>query len=92
VRGHNVGCSGRPWTGVVFYEVHPSVAASFGGEQEDLPRLKQLGVTAIQLMPFNNFHGGRNRNDNGLLRYAPESTCYTPASRSKLLTSHAAQS
>ncbi len=47
--------TGRPWTDVVLYELHAGVAGGFAGIQDDLPRLKTLGITAIELMPVNDF-------------------------------------
>lgn len=64
---------GRPWTEVVLYEVHVGVAGGFRGVREDLPRLKELGVTAIELMPVNDFPGKRNWGYDGVLPYAPDS-------------------
>src|SRR3984885_3864494 len=51
---------GRPWTEVVLYEVHAGAAGGFRSLRDDLPRLKDLGVTAIELMPVNDFPGARN--------------------------------
>ena len=42
---------GRPWTEAIIYEVHAGAAGGFRGIRDDLPRLKSLGVTAIELMP-----------------------------------------
>jgi malto-oligosyltrehalose trehalohydrolase len=70
--------SGRPWTDVVLYEVHAGVAGGFAGVQNDLPRLKTLGVTAIELMPVNDFPGRRNWGYDGVLPYAPDTAYGTP--------------
>ena len=69
---------GRPWTEVVLYEVHAGAAGGFRGVREDLPRLKELGVTAIELMPVNDFPGKRNWGYDGVLPYAPDSSYGTP--------------
>jgi maltooligosyltrehalose trehalohydrolase len=63
---------GRPWTEVVLYEVHPGAAGGFRGIRDDLPRLKELGITAVELMPVNDFPGERNWGYDGVLPYAPD--------------------
>jgi maltooligosyltrehalose trehalohydrolase len=80
---------GRPWTETVLYEVHPGIAGGFRGIQHDLPRLKQLGVTAIELMPINDFAGQRNWGYDGVLPYAPDSTYGSPRDLKELIdTAH----
>jgi maltooligosyltrehalose trehalohydrolase len=69
---------GRPWTEVVLYEVHAGAAGGFKGVQDDLVRLKELGVTAVELMPVNDFPGKRNWGYDGVLPYAPDSTYGSP--------------
>jgi maltooligosyltrehalose trehalohydrolase len=63
---------GRPWTEAVLYEVHPGAAGGFRGIRDDLPRLKELGITAVELMPVNDFPGERNWGYDGVLPYAPD--------------------
>ena len=70
--------TGRPWTDVVLYELHAGVAGGFARIQDDLPRLKTLGITAIELMPVNDFPGRRNWGYDGVLPYAPDSAYGTP--------------
>ena len=74
----NSDWTGRPWTDVVLYEVHAGVAGGFTGIQDDLPRLKTLGITAIELMPVNDFPGQRNWGYDGVLPYAPDAAYGTP--------------
>ena len=69
---------GRPWAETVIYEVHAGLAGGFRGIQDDLPRLKSLGVTAVELMPINDFPGGRNWGYDGVLPYAPDTAYGTP--------------
>jgi malto-oligosyltrehalose trehalohydrolase len=64
---------GRPWSSAVIYEVHAGTAGGFRGIRDDLLRLKSLGVTAIELMPINDFPGRRNWGYDGVLPYAPDS-------------------
>jgi maltooligosyltrehalose trehalohydrolase len=80
---------GRPWTETVLYEVHPGAAGGFRGIRNDLSRLKSLGVTAIELMPINDFPGKRNWGYDGVLPYAPDSTYGTPDDLKELVdTAH----
>lgn len=80
---------GRPWTETIIYELHAGAAGGFQGIQADLPRLKQLGVTAIELMPINDFPGQRNWGYDGVLAYAPDSAYGSPADLKTLIdTAH----
>lgn len=83
----HAGWRGRPWTEVVLYEVHAGAAGGFRGVQDDLPRLKRLGVTAIELMPVNDFPGRRNWGYDGVLPYAPDSTYGSPEDLKALVDS-----
>ncbi len=76
---------GRPWTETVLYEVHAGTAGGFRGIRNDLPRLKQLGITAIELMPVNDFPGKRNWGYDGVLPYAPDAIYGTPDDLKQLI-------
>jgi maltooligosyltrehalose trehalohydrolase len=76
---------GRPWIETVFYEVHVGAAGGFRSLRDDLPRLKTLGVTAIELMPINDFPGKRNWGYDGVLPYAPDSAYGTPEELQELV-------
>jgi maltooligosyltrehalose trehalohydrolase len=76
---------GRPWTETVLYEVHPGVAGGFRGIQNDLPRLRDLGITAVELMPVNDFPGKRNWGYDGVLPYAPDTTYGSPDDLKELI-------
>ncbi|MFC7476634.1 malto-oligosyltrehalose trehalohydrolase [Dankookia sp. GCM10030260] len=69
---------GRPWHEVVLYELHAGAMGGFAGVQAALPRLHDLGVTAIELMPINDHPGSRNWGYDGVLPYAPDTTLGTP--------------
>lgn len=69
---------GRPWREVVLYELHVGAFGGFRGVKEALPRLAELGVTAIELMPVADFPGARNWGYDGVLPYAPDSAYGTP--------------
>jgi maltooligosyltrehalose trehalohydrolase len=69
---------GRPWHETVLYELHAGVLGGYAGVVRELPRLGELGVTAIELMPIAEFPGARNWGYDGTLPYAPESSYGTP--------------
>ncbi|MGA8276789.1 MAG: malto-oligosyltrehalose trehalohydrolase [Rhodanobacteraceae bacterium] len=62
---------GRPWHEAVIYELHVGACGGYAGVLEQLPRLRDLGVTAIELMPIAEFPGSRNWGYDGVLPFAP---------------------
>ena len=62
----------------VLYELHAGVLGGFAGVARELPRLADLGITAIELMPIAEFPGARNWGYDGALLFAPESSYGTP--------------
>src|SRR5688572_7596178 len=73
--------SGRPWDEAVIYELHVGTftpEGTYKGVEEKLPHLKELGVTAIELMPLADFAGKRNWGYDGVLPYAPDSAYGRP--------------
>ena len=67
---------GRPWRDAVIYELHVGSFTSqgtFSAIPPKLPYLRDLGVTAIELMPLADFCGRRNWGYDGVLPYAPDS-------------------
>jgi malto-oligosyltrehalose trehalohydrolase len=71
--------SGKPWTTTVLYELHVGALGGFAGVQAALPALADLGVTAVELMPINDFPGQRNWGYDGVLPFAPDHAYGTPA-------------
>lgn len=69
---------GRPWRDAVFYELHVGRFDGFNGVARALPRLAELGVTAIELMPIAEFPGARNWGYDGVLPFAPERSYGSP--------------
>ena len=69
---------GRPWPEAIIYEVHAGAAGGFRGIRDVLPRLNSLGITAIELMPVNDFPGRRNWGYDGVLPFAPDSAYGSP--------------
>ena len=78
---HDEGWKGRPWREAVIYELHVGTFSSKGtyaGAIEKLPHLRELGVTAIELMPLADFSGRRNWGYDGVLPFAPDSAYGRP--------------
>jgi maltooligosyltrehalose trehalohydrolase len=67
-----------PLQDLVVYELHVGTFTSegtFAAAEDKLPYLKQLGATAIQLMPLGDFPGNRNWGYDGVMPFAP-ARCY----------------
>jgi maltooligosyltrehalose trehalohydrolase len=75
---HNTNWSGRPWRETVLYELHAGLSGGFRGVMQKLPRLAALGITAVELMPINDFPGKRNWGYDGVLPYAPDAVYGAP--------------
>ena len=72
---------GRPWEQAVIYELHVGTftpEGTYKGVEGKLQHLKELGVTAIELMPLADFAGKRNWGYDGVLPYAPDSAYGRP--------------
>ena len=72
------GWRGRPWHEAVIYELHAGAFGGFDGIRAQLPRLAELGVTAVELMPVAQFPGQHNWGYDGVLPFAPQSSYGTP--------------
>lgn len=82
---------GRPWEEAVIYELHVGTFTAEGTYRAALRRLKglrDLGITAIELMPIADFPGSRSWGYDGVLHYAPDSA-YGAPSDLKALIDHA---
>jgi maltooligosyltrehalose trehalohydrolase len=80
---------GRPWEETVLYELHVGALGGYAGVTNRLAELAHLGVTAIELMPLNDFSGSRNWGYDGVLPYAPDSAYGSPDELKKLIdTAH----
>ena len=72
---------GRPWEETVLYEAHVGTATpegTYAGLAGKLEELRDLGVTAIELLPLSDFPGRRNWGYDGVLPYAPDSAYGAP--------------
>src|SRR4051794_32423407 len=82
------GWKGRPWEEAVVYEVHVGTATpegTYAGLTGRLESLRDLGITAIELMPLNDFAGSRNWGYDGVLPYAPDASYGTPDDLKRLV-------
>ena len=81
---------GRPWEEAVIYELHTGTfmpEGTFNGVSERLDYLRDLGVTAVELMPVADFPGRRNWGYDGVLPYAPDSSYGQPEDLKNLIQS-----
>ena len=78
---------GRPWHEAVIYELHVGAMGGYAAVEKHLPRLAELGVTAIELMPLAQFPGERNWGYDGVLPYAPQASYGTPEQLKHLIDS-----
>jgi maltooligosyltrehalose trehalohydrolase len=83
----------REWQGLplehyIIYELHVGAFTAKGSFTAIIPHLDELcslGVTAIELMPINQFSGERNWGYDGVFPFAPQSTYGTPDELKKLV-------
>jgi maltooligosyltrehalose trehalohydrolase len=71
------GWHGRPWEEAVLYELHVGTATpegTYAALGEKLEEFRDLGITAIELMPLSDFLGSRNWGYDGVLPYAPDAS------------------
>ncbi|KQM20594.1 malto-oligosyltrehalose trehalohydrolase [Novosphingobium sp. Leaf2] len=72
---------GRSIPEAVIYELHVgtfTAQGTFAAAAEELPRLRELGVTMIELMPLAQFEGDRGWGYDGVLPYAPHPAYGSP--------------
>jgi malto-oligosyltrehalose trehalohydrolase len=81
---------GRPWEEAVIYELHVGTftpEGTFRALEQKLDYLRDLGVTAIELMPISDFPGRRNWGYDGVLPYAPDGSYGRPEDLKHLVQS-----
>jgi maltooligosyltrehalose trehalohydrolase len=79
---------GRPWEEAVIYELHVGAftpEGSFRAVEDKLDYLRDLGVTALELMPLSDFPGRRNWGYDGVLPFAPDSSYGSPEDLKRLI-------
>jgi maltooligosyltrehalose trehalohydrolase len=90
----DAGFRGHALADLVFYELHVgayTTAGTFEAVIPHLPRLGDLGVTAVELMPVAEFPGSRNWGYDGVHLYAPQSTYGGPQGLRRLVDACHAQ-
>src|SRR3984957_1594178 len=78
----NPAWTGRSWPDAVLYELHVGTfteQGTFAAAARRLEALKDLGVTALQLMPLAAFPGERSWGYDGVLQFAPADCYGTPS-------------
>jgi maltooligosyltrehalose trehalohydrolase len=83
----------QDWTGIaledyIFYELHTGTFTpdgTFAGVASKLDHLRDLGITAIELMPVASFPGERNWGYDGVDLFAPHSAYGGPEELKKLV-------
>lgn len=84
-RWRNAAWRGRPWEEAVIYEMHVGTftpEGTFHAAAERLEHLKELGITAVEIMPVAQFSGRRGWGYDGVLPYAPH-RAYGPPEQMK---------
>src|SRR3954469_12855074 len=87
-RWSDEGGRGLPLAELIFYERHVgtfSPEGTFAGVAAKLPYLRDLGVTAIELMPVVTFPGDRNWGYDGAALFAPHEAYGGPAGLRQLV-------
>ncbi|RYF28699.1 MAG: malto-oligosyltrehalose trehalohydrolase [Comamonadaceae bacterium] len=75
------GWKGRPWAETVLYELHVgsfTAEGTYAAALVHLPRLADMGFTAIELMPLATFGGDWGWGYDGVLPFAPHPGYGTP--------------
>ncbi|HEU4986347.1 MAG TPA: malto-oligosyltrehalose trehalohydrolase [Rhizobiaceae bacterium] len=73
-RWTETGWRGRPWEEAFIYELHIGTftpEGTFRSAITRLPHLKDIGITAVEIMPVAQFAGKRGWGYDGVLPYAP---------------------
>ena len=79
---------GIPLSDMILYELHPGAFTPEGTFDAIIPKisyLRQLGITAVELMPVAEFPGKRNWGYDGASLYAPHSYYGGPVGLKKLI-------
>jgi maltooligosyltrehalose trehalohydrolase len=89
-RWEDEGWKGVNQDEVIFYELHTgtfSVKGNFEGIADKLDYLKDLGITAIELMPVAQFPGSRNWGYDGVYPFAVQNSYGGPSALQNLVNS-----
>jgi len=96
---HGFAWSDQNWKGLpleqlIIYELHVGTfteAGTFAGVIEKLPELKELGITAIEIMPVAQFPGSRNWGYDGVYPFATQNSYGGPEGLMQLIDACHAQ-
>ena len=80
--------TGRPWHEAVVYELHVgsfTPEGTYAAAIERLPHLRDLGVTAIELLPLAEFPGRHGWGYDGVLPFAPHAAYGQPDELKRLV-------
>ncbi len=80
---------GRRWEESVIYELHVgtfSPEGTYAAVADHLERLRDLGITVVQLMPLAAFPGSRNWGYDGVLPFAPAAAYGAPTDLVELIS------
>jgi maltooligosyltrehalose trehalohydrolase len=80
--------AGRPWAEAVIYELHVgtfSEEGTYAGVEKKLRYLRDLGITAVELMPINDVPGRFNWGYDGVLLNAPNARYGKPEDLKRLI-------
>jgi maltooligosyltrehalose trehalohydrolase len=92
-RWHDEGWMGLALQDVIFYELHIGAftpQGTFRSAAGKLPYLKDLGITAVEVMPLADFPGNRNWGYDGVAPFAP-ARCYGTPDDFRYFVDHAHQ-
>jgi malto-oligosyltrehalose trehalohydrolase len=84
----DVAWRGKPWHEAVIYELHVGAftpEGTFAALEQRLDYLKELGITAVELMPIADFPGKRNWGYDGVLPFSPDSQYGRPEDLKRLI-------
>jgi maltooligosyltrehalose trehalohydrolase len=84
----DLGWRGRPWEEIVLYELHLGCFSETGdcaGAEQHLDHIRELGATAVELMPVAEFPGTRNWGYDGVFPFAPASRYGRPEALKRLV-------
>jgi maltooligosyltrehalose trehalohydrolase len=79
---------GRPWTEAVIYEAHVGTftpEGSYAAFASHLQDLRELGITALELLPLADCPGARNWGYDGVLPFAPNESYGQPSDLKRLI-------
>ncbi len=88
-RWEDTGWRGLPWEDLVFYELHVGTftpTGTFTAVARRLDVLRDLGVTAVELMPVAQFPGRRNWGYDGVYPYAVQNSYGGPEGLKRLVS------